>query len=89
MISIANRLPNLNKNDPKPHHAHPLSHSTSIILEINNSRSSCAHAVLFSFKLVKKGQEGPTSQLTTHLLEQAPSHPPDEVIHNLLLDELT
>jgi hypothetical protein len=53
--------------DVKPHHAHPLSHSASIILNNDNPSSlSCAHASVFSLKVVKMGQGGPTRQLPTY-----------------------
>ena len=56
----------LKKKDPKPHDAHPLYLSTSIILDNIILGSSYAHAFLFSLKLVKRVKEGmPTNlQLT-------------------------
>ena len=63
------------KTNPKPHHAHPLSHSTSIVLGNNNMSSSCAHAFLFSLKLIKRREGGPACQLVNHPLKQAPSNP--------------
>jgi hypothetical protein len=69
----------LNKKDPKLYHAHPLSHSTSLILKNNNSSSSCA-LLEFFWKLIKMGHGGPTCQLVTHPPKQTPSHPPDQFI---------
>lgn len=37
---------------------------------------------------IMKGQGRPTYQLTTYPLKQDPSHPPDELVRNLLPDEL-
>ena len=60
-----------------------------IKIKIKNETSSCAHAFWFSLKFSKREHGGSTYQLATYPLQQALSHPPDELIWNLLLNEPT
>ena len=58
-------------------------------IEKKKSKVIICTCFFFSFlELIKNGQGGPTRQLVLHPLKQAPFHPPDELIWNLLSDEL-